>query len=95
MSWLLGLQLVLDAVYVAYVARRRSQRDELACDVRASLWLMGFYALMLVASWLGTFGGSRVVEGPWDSVLVAGIALVVYYWGERSGVPFSQAPAME
>jgi amino acid transporter len=94
-SWLLGLQLVLYAVYVAYVARRRSQRDELACDVRASLWLMGFYALMLVASWLGTFGGSRVVEGPWDSVLVAGIALVVYYWGERSGVPFSQAPAME
>ena len=94
-SWLLGLQIVLYAVYVAYVARRRSQRDELACDVRASLWLMGFYALMLVASWLGTFGGSRVVEGPWDSVLVAGIALVVYYWGERSGVPFSQAPAME
>ena len=56
---------------------------------------MGFYALMLIASWLGTFGGTRIIEGPWDSVLVAGIALVVYYWGERSGVPFSQTPAME
>jgi hypothetical protein len=69
------------------VASRPSRRGELARDVRASLWLMGFYALMLVASWLGTFGGTRVIAGPWDSVLVAGIALIVYYWGERTGVP--------
>ena len=81
---------MLYGVYVAWVARRRLRRDELARDMRASLWLMGFYALMLVASWLGTFGGTRIIEGPWDSVLVAGIALVVYYWGERSGVPSSQ-----
>jgi amino acid transporter len=94
-SWLLGLQIVLYAGYVAYVARRPKQRSELARDVRASSWLMGFYALMLIASWLGTFGGRRIIEGPWDSVLVAGIALVVYYWGERSGVPFSQTPAIE
>jgi len=63
--------------------------------VRASVWLMGFYALMLIASWLGTFGGSRIIEGPWDSVLVAIIAVAVYYWGERSGVPFSRTPATE
>jgi amino acid transporter len=88
-SWLLGLQIVLYVAYVAYVAWRGLQRDELARDVRASLWLMGFYALMLVASWLGTFGGHRAIEGPWDSMLVAGIALIVYYWGERTGVPFS------
>ena len=94
-SWLLGLQVVLYLVYVAYVARRRSRRDELTRDVRASVWLMGFYALMLIASWLGTFGGSRIIEGPWDSMLVAGIAVAVYYWGERSGVPFSRTPATE
>ena len=94
-SWLLGLQIVLYAVYVAYTAWLRTRRDELARDVRASLWLMGFYALMLIASRLGTFGGTRVIEGPWDSVLAVVIALVIYYWGERSGVPFSQTPAME
>jgi amino acid transporter len=94
-SWLLGLQIVLYVAYVAYMAQRRSRRDQLTCDVRASLWLMGFYALMLIASWLGTFGGSHVIEGPWDSVLVAIIAVAVYHWGERSGVPFSQTPAMD
>ena len=89
-SWLLGLQIILYAIYVAYVARRRSNRAQLAQDVRASLWLIGFYALVLAASWLGTFGGNQIVEGPWDSVLVAGIALLVYYWGERTGVPSSR-----
>ncbi|MGH8216642.1 MAG: APC family permease, partial [Rhodanobacteraceae bacterium] len=89
-SWLLGLQIILFALYVAYVARRRSSRAQLAQDVRASLWLIGFYALVLAASWLGTFGGRQIVEGPWDSLLVAAIALVVYYWGERSGVPSSR-----
>jgi predicted membrane channel-forming protein YqfA (hemolysin III family) len=88
-SWLLGLQIVLYVAYVVYVASRPSRRGELARDVRASLWLMGFYALMLVASCLGTFGGSHVIEGPWDSVLVAIIAVAVYYWGEHSGVPSS------
>ncbi|MGH8235349.1 MAG: APC family permease [Rhodanobacteraceae bacterium] len=88
-SWLLGLQIVLFAVYVAYVARRRSRHAELAQDVHASLWLIGFYALMLAASWLGTFGGRHIVEGPWDSLLVAVIALVVYYWGAHTGLPSS------
>ncbi|HET7593303.1 MAG TPA: APC family permease [Rhodanobacteraceae bacterium] len=90
-SWLLGLQVVLYALYAAYVARHRSRRAQLAQDVRASLWLVGFYALVLAASWLGTFGGRHVVEGPWDSLLVAAIAVLVYYWGERSGVPFSRS----
>ncbi|HET7610582.1 MAG TPA: APC family permease [Rhodanobacteraceae bacterium] len=91
LSWLLGLQILLYAVYVAYVARHRSRRAQLAQGVRASLWLVGFYVLVLAASWLGTFGGRHVVEGPWDSLLIAAIAVVVYYWGERSGVPFSRS----
>jgi ACR3 family arsenite efflux pump ArsB len=94
-SWLLGVQIVLYALYVAYVARRRASRAQLAQDVRASLWLIGFYALVLTTSWLGTFDGRQTVEGPWDSLLVAAIALVVYYWGERSGVPYSRIPTVE
>lgn len=89
-SWLLGLQIILFAVYVAHRARHVAYRADLSRDVRSSLWLIGFYALMLAVSWLGTFGGRRSVEGPWDSLMVAGIALVAYYWGERTGVPSSR-----
>lgn len=90
LGWLLGLQVVLFALYVAYQVWRRMDRDALARDVRCSLWLIGFYVLMIAASWLGSFGGRSIVGSPWDSLLVAAIALVAYYWGERTGLPASQ-----
>jgi len=89
LSWLLGLQVVLYAAYVAYAARDRSRRASLMQDVRASSWLIGFYAVMLVLSWLGTFGGARLIAAPWDSVLAAAVALGVYAWGARTGLPYS------
>ncbi|MDE2053750.1 MAG: APC family permease [Xanthomonadaceae bacterium] len=89
LSWLLGLQIVLYVVYVAYVARDRSRHAELAQAVRASLWLIGFYALMMAVSCLGTFGGTGIIGSPWDSVLAVVIALLVYAWGARTGLPSS------
>lgn len=90
LGWLLGLQVVLFALYVAYQAWRRMDRDALARDVRCALWLIGFYVLMIAVSWLGSFGGRGIVGSPWDSLLAAAIALVAYYWGERTGLPASQ-----
>jgi len=88
-SWLLGVQIVLYVVYVPWRGWRGMDRGELARDVRASLWLVGFYWLMIALSWLGTFGGKGIIASPWDSVLVAAVALAVYAWGARSGLPFS------
>ena len=88
-SWLLGSQIVLYVVYVAYRAWRRAEGTDLACEVRSSLWLIGFYALVMVASWLGTFGGSGLLPAPLDSVTVAIIALGTYYWGAHTGLPAS------
>ncbi len=85
LSWLLGLQVVLYAAYLAYVAGNAARRTALAREVRASLWLIGFYGLMIALSWLGTFGGKGFVPAPWDSTLVAAVALAVYTWGARSG----------
>lgn len=87
LSWLLGLQIALYAVYVAYRALRGEGRADLARDVRASLWLIGFYALMMIVSALGGFGGSGTIGSPWDSLLAAAIALLVYIWGARTGLP--------
>jgi len=83
------VQIVLYVLYVPYRAWRTADRGALAHDVRASLWLVGFYWLMIALSWLGTFGGKGFVGSPWDSVLVAAVALGVYAWGARSGLPFS------
>jgi amino acid transporter len=90
LCWLLGLQVVLFAVYVAHQAWRHVDRHALARDVRCASWLIGFYLLMMVASWLGSFGGRSIVDSPWDSLLAAAIALVAYYCGERTGLPASQ-----
>ncbi|HLI19210.1 MAG TPA: APC family permease, partial [Rhodanobacteraceae bacterium] len=90
LSWLLGLQILLYAVYVGWRAWRGVQRAEIIDDVRASLWLIGFYALMMIVSWLGTFGGRGLIPSPWDSVLAAAIALFVYYWGAWTGLPPSK-----
>ncbi len=87
-SWLLGVQIVLYAVYVPLRGWRGADRDGLAQEIRASLWLIGFYWLMIGLSWLGTFGGKSFIASPWDSILVAIAALGVYAWGARSGLPF-------
>jgi len=94
-SWLLGVQIVLYVLYVPYRAWRTAERGALAQDVRASLWLVGFYWLMIGVSWLGTFGGKGLVGAPWDSVLVAGVALGVYAWGARTGLPFLQHASVD
>jgi hypothetical protein len=43
-----------------------------------------FYALIILFSWLGSFGGLNVIGHPWDTVLVAAMSLGIYYWGARS-----------
>ena len=54
----------------------------LAQQVKSSLWLIAFYALIILFSWLGSFGGLNVVV-TWDTVLVAAMSLGIYYWGAR------------
>ncbi len=87
LSWLLGSQIVLYGVYVAYRAGRGESRADLARDVHASSWLIGFYALMMAVSALGSFGGHDVIGSPWDSLLAALVAVLIYTWGARTGLP--------
>ncbi|HEX7325697.1 MAG TPA: APC family permease [Rhodanobacteraceae bacterium] len=90
LSWLLGLQILLYAAFVALRARKQERRAQLRLDVRSSLWLVGFYAATMLVSALGTFGGNGVITAPWDSILAAVIAVAVYAWGTLNGVPGSR-----
>jgi amino acid transporter len=86
LSWLLGLQILLYLAYIAVMWRKAPRRAVLLRDVRASLWLVGFYVLMIMVSWCGTFGGAGLLAAPWDSLAAALVATGVYYWGVRSSV---------
>ncbi len=86
-SWLLGLQIALFLVYLACGRFVPKDQLSLAEQVRASAWLIAFYALMIGASCLGSFGGIGVLAHPWDTLVVAAIALAIYYWGAATGVP--------
>lgn len=56
-------------------------------QVRSSAWLIGFYAVTILLSKLGSFGGIGAISHPFDTVVVAVCALGIYYWGAATGVP--------
>ncbi|WP_175950546.1 APC family permease [Burkholderia sp. BCC0405] len=85
-SWLLGLQIVMFAIYLACRRWVATAHLSLAEQVRSSAWLIAFYAAMIVLSYLGGFGGTGRLAHPYDTVVVAAVALVIYYWGANTGV---------
>ncbi|WP_186055543.1 APC family permease [Burkholderia gladioli] len=86
-SWLLGLQILLFLVYLACRRFVPTEHMNLGEQVRSSAWLIAFYALIILASYLGSFGGIGVLGHPADTLVVAAIALLTYYWGAATGVP--------
>ena len=86
-SWLLGLQIVMFVVYLLCARFVPTNHLSLAQQVRSSLWLIGFYAVTIVMSKLGTFGGLGVLAHPFDTLVVAACATGIYYWGAATGVP--------
>lgn len=86
-SWLLGLQIVMFAIYLACGRWVPTGHVSLRQQVKSSLWLVAFYVLMMVASYLGGFGGTGALVHPYDTAMVALISLGIYYWGSRTGIP--------
>ena len=86
-SWLLGLQIALFVIYILCRLPSPEGRCKLRQEVYSSSWLIAYYALLILLSWLGTFGGRGLLGHPWDSLAAAVAALVIYYWGARTGLP--------
>jgi amino acid transporter len=86
-SWLLGLQIALFVIYVLCRLPSPDGRAKLRQEVYSSSWLIAYYALIILLSWLGTFGGRGVIGHPWDTVAVSVVGLVIYYWGACTGLP--------
>lgn len=86
-SWLLGLQILMFVIYLAFRRVVPTVQVRFWQQVKSSLWLIAFYALMIVMSYLGSFGGIGTLAHPYDTLVVASVALVIYYWGANTGLP--------
>lgn len=47
--------------------------------MKPSLWLTVFYVLIILFSWLDSFGRPNAIGHPWDTVLVTAMSLGIYY----------------
>ena len=88
-SWLLGSQIVLIILYAVFKRYVPTHEVSFAQQFKSSAWLLGYYILMIIASYLGSFGAgaSHILAAPFDTLFVMAIALVCYYWGIHSGLP--------
>ncbi len=86
-SWLLGLQILMFVVYVLCGRFVPTAPLNLYQQVRSSAWLIGFYAITIVLSKLGSVGGLGVLRHPFDTLAVAACALGIYHWGAATGIP--------
>ena len=86
-SWLLGLQILMFVVYLLCARWVPTAHLNHKQQVRSSAWLIGFYAVTILLSKLGSFGGIGAISHPFDTVVVAVCALGIYYWGAATGVP--------
>jgi len=86
-SWLLSLQILMFVIYLLCGRFVPTMHLSLGQQVRSSAWLIGFYAVTILLSWLGSFGGMGVITHPLDTIVVALCALGIYYWGAATGIP--------
>lgn len=86
-SWLLGLQILMFVVYFLCGRFVPTAHLNLYQQVRSSAWLIGFYAITIVLSKLGSVGGLGVLSHPFDTLAVAACALGIFHWGAASGIP--------
>ncbi len=62
-----------------------------SADVAHGIWFPIYQIVLLVISYLGStdFGGTNAFAFPWDSVVMAIVALGFYYWGYSSGLRYT------
>ncbi len=67
--------------------RHRFESGELA----AGGWMVVYLVLVYAVSYVGSFGGKGWLHGPWDSVVLGIVSLLVYTWGIRAGGTYLSA----
>ncbi|HEU5138453.1 MAG TPA: APC family permease [Bacillales bacterium] len=74
------------ALYFAFVDKDQKFRSNLKEDFKSCIWMFGYYAFMLIMSWLGTYGPGKVIPAPWDTVITGIGCIFIFYWGVNSAL---------
>ena len=82
----LALPLTLVGVPLFVVLWRRDRSGSLLAELRRGAWLVVHLLVLVLLSGLGSFDGLGVLPAPWDSVVVAVWAALVFPVAVRSGV---------
>lgn len=88
-SLLIGITLSSLVLYFAFMDKDDVHRARMATEWKSGIWLVIYYIFILVVSRYGTFGPDAthaLIQGPWDSIIVAVGALILYYWGVASAL---------
>lgn len=83
----LRIVLPLTLLGVPLYLAQHARDPELAAGLRRGAWIVGYVLLLLLASWIGSFKGHNWLAAPWDSLLVALIAVGAYALALRSAEP--------
>jgi amino acid transporter len=87
-SWLLGSQLLMFVLYLLFSKYVPKKEVVLAQQLKSAWWLIAYYIMMLIISYFGSFGGGLgLLKNPWDLIIIAIGALLIYYWAKHSGLP--------
>ncbi|KQL52885.1 aspartate:proton symporter [Heyndrickxia shackletonii] len=86
-SWLLGSQIVMFIIYLFFKKWVPTKTVSFKQQVKSSMWLVFYYASIIVISYFGLFGGTEAIKHPWDLLIVVVISIITYYWGSRTGLP--------
>jgi len=90
--WVPWTELVLTIPIVAvgliwYAVNYATQRHGWG-EVKGGIWLVAYLAVMYAMSYIGDYGGLKLIPSPWDSVVVAVLSAALYIWGTQSGVRY-------
>lgn len=86
-SWLLGSQIVMFVIYLLFKKVVPTDKMTIIQQVKSSVWLIFYYAAIMIVSYFGIFGGNGTLHQPWDFLAVTVISLVSYFWGTYTCLP--------
>jgi amino acid transporter len=80
------IPLLIVGIIVYFISFLTTRSD--ARGILSGLWIIVYVAGLLVLSYLGSFDGLKVIPAPWDSVVAAVFALLIYIWAVSAGVAY-------